>query len=214
MSKITVLLVDDHPVVRQGINALLSSKSDLQVVGEAGDGRQGLAAALELKPDIVVLDLALPIIPGLQVTKRLHEELPRTRILILTSFGHDEYLRQAIQAGAAGYVLKHNAADELEKGIREVAAGRHFFSPRLARSVARVSTQAGRPRAKDGPGLTLREGQLLQAIADGCSNKEIAAQLGISVKTVEKHRQKLMNKLGIHETAGLTRYALGLESLQ
>jgi DNA-binding NarL/FixJ family response regulator len=217
MGKISVLLVDDHPVVRQGIAALLSAHEDIQVAGEAGDGREALAMARQLQPQVVLLDLALPLVNGVQVTRRLHQDLPNVHVLVLTSYGHDEYIRQALEAGAHGYLLKKTAADELVKAVHEVAAGRSFYSAVLAKNIARIIGGKDSRRAVSSRGgkssLTLREGQLLQLIADGYSNKEVAKELGISVKTVEKHRQKLMNKLGIHETAGLTRYALALESL-
>lgn len=216
MGRISVLLVDDHPVVRQGIAALLSAHEDIEVAGEAGDGREALAMARQLQPQVVLLDLSLPLLNGVQVARRLHQDLPHVRVLVLTSYGHDEYIRQALEAGARGYLLKKTAADELVKAVREVAAGRTCYSAVLAKNIARVTgaKDSRRPFSRGGKSsLTVREGQLLQLIANGYSNKQVAKELGISVKTVEKHRQKLMNKLGIHETAGLTRYALALESL-
>lgn len=215
MGKITVLLVDDHPVVRQGIAALLSAHEDLEVVGQAGDGREALVLIRELKPHVVLMDLAMPLLNGVQVTRRVRQEMPETKVLVLTSYGHDEYLRQALEAGASGYLLKKTAAEELVKALHEVCAGRPYYSAALAKSITRVTGGRGsrRPLAGSQSALTVREGQLLQLIANGYSNKQVAQELGISVKTVEKHRQKLMNKLGIHETAGLTRYALALESL-
>ncbi len=215
MGKITVLLVDDHPVVRQGIAALLSAHDDLEVVGQAGEGREALARIRELKPQVVLMDLAMPLLNGVQVTRRLREEMPEIKVLVLSSYGHDEYIRQALEAGASGYLLKKTAAEELVKAIHEVCAGRPYYSGALARSIVRVTggKSSRRPVPRTQSGLTVREGQLLQLIANGYSNKQTAQELGISVKTVEKHRQKLMNKLGIHETAGLTRYALALESL-
>jgi DNA-binding NarL/FixJ family response regulator len=160
------------------------------------------------------MDLSLPLLNGVQATRRIRHELPSTKILVLTSYGHDEYLRQALQAGAHGFLLKQTAADELLVAIRHVFDGNSYISKQLSKALARLASESERKRpAKSPSNLTLREGQILQLISDGFSNKQIGAQLGISVKTVEKHRQKLMNKLGIHETAGLTRYALALESL-
>ncbi len=211
MGKISVLLVDDHPVVREGLRALLVSEPDIVVTGESADGREAIDLARKLHPDVVVMDLALPGMNGIEATRHITRLSPAPRVLVLSTYSHDEFVAKAIEAGTSGYVLKQTATDELIAAIRAVYSGRQFFSPPLARRIQRRAehtSKHGEPGAK-WSSLTGREAEVLQLIADGFSNKEIAAELGISVKTVEKHRQQVMNKLGIHETAGLTRYALG-----
>lgn len=211
MNKITVLLADDHTVVRQGLRALLGGETDLEVVGEAENGRQAVKLANELKPDVVLMDVAMPLLNGMEATRQIVKSLPRTKVLILSTYGQDEYVRQVTQAGAAGYLLKHTAANDLLKAIRQVKAGNAFFSPAIAQSLREQCRQAAHEgsTAQRPPGLTSREAEVLQLIAEGFANKQIASELGISVKTVEKHRQQVMNKLNIHDIAGLTRYALG-----
>ena len=211
MGKISVLLVDDHPVVREGLRALLVSEPDIVVTGESADGREAIDIVRKLHPDVVVMDLALPGMNGIEATRHISRLSPAPRVLVLSTYSHDEFVAKAIDAGTSGYVLKQTATEDLIAAIRAVHSGREFFSPPLARRLQRRAEHAPKhaePGAK-WSSLTGREAEVLQLIADGFSNKEIAAELGISVKTVEKHRQQVMNKLGIHETAGLTRYALG-----
>jgi len=212
MGTISVLLVDDHPVVRQGLRALLEASHDIVIAGEAGDGREAIELAKKKCPAVVLMDLALPLLNGLEATRAITREVPEARVLILSTYSHDESVTKAVEAGAAGYLLKQTATNELVEAIRSVNNGSRYFSPAIARRLQNRFPQGlepGRP-ATEGRSLTTRETEVLQLIADGYSNKEIGAELGISVKTVEKHRQQVMNKLGIHETAGLTRYALGL----
>ena len=210
MKKIGVLLVDDHTVVRQGLRALLKSEEDIEVVGEAENGRQAVAAARKTPPDVVVMDIAMPLLNGLEATRQILKLVPTTKVLVLTSYGDDECVEQLMQAGAAGYLIKQTAANDLLKAIREVQRGNAFFSPSIAkrlRDQCREAFTTGATVKKAGD-LTSREAEVLQLIAEGFSNKQIAGELCISIKTVEKHRQQVMNKLNIHDVAGLTRYAI------
>jgi DNA-binding NarL/FixJ family response regulator len=204
------LLVDDHTVVRQGLRALLGAEEDIEVVGEAENGRQAVSLARKRPVDVVVMDVAMPLLNGLEATRQIVRFSPATKILVLTSYGDDECVAQLMQAGAAGYLLKQTAANDLLKAIREVQRGNAFFSPSIARRLrdqCRESFTTGQPVRKTGE-LTSREAEVLQLIAEGFSNKQIASELTISIKTVEKHRQQVMNKLNIHDIAGLTRYAI------
>jgi len=210
MKKIGVLLVDDHTVVRQGLRALLTSEEDMEVVGEAENGRQAVAAARKTPPDVVVMDIAMPLLNGLEATKQILKLVPTAKVLVLTSYGDDECVEQLMQAGAAGYLIKQTAANDLLKAIREVQRGNAYFSPSIAkrlRDQCREAFTTGQMLKKAGE-LTSREAEVLQLIAEGFSNKQIAGELCISIKTVEKHRQQVMNKLNIHDVAGLTRYAI------
>jgi DNA-binding NarL/FixJ family response regulator len=209
MKKISVLLVDDHTVVRQGLRALLQVEEDIEVAGEAENGRQAVAMAKKDPPDVVVMDIAMPLLNGLEATRQILKNQTNTKVLVLTSYGDDDCVSQLMRAGAAGYLIKQTAANDLLKAIREVHRGNAFFSPAIAkrlRDQCRDAFSTGKPMA--GGDLTSREAEVLQLIAEGFSNKQIAAELGISIKTVEKHRQQVMNKLNIHDVAGLTRYAI------
>jgi DNA-binding NarL/FixJ family response regulator len=209
MKPISILLADDHNVVREGLRALLSAEPDIEIVGEASNGWQAVKVAKEKSPGIVIMDLAMPDLNGLEATRQVMHELPSTRIIILTSYGDDEYVKQMVEAGVAGYLKKQTAAQDLIKAIREVHRGNVFFSPSVARRLRDQSRAQGNPsgRTQGQNQLTVREGQVLRLIAQGAANKQMAADLGISVKTIEKHRQHLMKKLGIHDIASLTRYA-------
>ena len=209
MSKIAVLLVDDHEVVRQGLRALLESQVDMQVVGEAQNGHQAISLAREKNPDVIVMDISMPGLNGLEATREIVKVVPTAKVLVLTSYDDDDCVVQMSQAGAVGYLTKRSAAEELTEAIRAVRRGRAFYSPEIAKRLrdrGRLGLQE-RTQAKTRE-LTQREEQVLQLVAEGFPNKGIASKLGISVKTVEKHRQAVMNKLNIHETAGLTRFAL------
>ena len=203
--KTRILVVDDHAVVREGLSALLMAEEDMEVVGQGQDGREGVAMALKTKPDIVVMDLSMPVLNGLEATKRILKNLPETRVIVLTSYKNDESVEEMIKIGAAGYLTKQSAAHELCHAVREVRRGRSFYSPAIAQVLREKERTSRLPR---GGQLTQREEQVLQLIAEGFPNKAIAAELGISIKTVEKHRQAVMSKLNIHEAAGLTRYAI------
>jgi DNA-binding NarL/FixJ family response regulator len=210
MKKIAVLLVDDHTVVRQGLKALLASEEDIEVIGEAENGRQAVMLARKTPPDVVVMDVAMPLLNGLEATRQILKLVPTAKVLVLTSYGDEDCVQQLMQAGAVGYLIKQTAANDLLKAIREVQRGNAFFSPSIAkrlRDQCREAFTTGQP-AKRSIELTSREAEVLQLIAEGFSNKQIAAELNISIKTVEKHRQQVMNKLNIHDVAGLTRYAI------
>jgi DNA-binding NarL/FixJ family response regulator len=210
MRKIGVLLVDDHTVVRQGLRALLRAEEDIEVVGEAENGRQAVMLARKSTPDVVLMDIAMPLLNGFEATRQILKLIPTTKVLVLTSYGDDECVEQLMHAGAAGYLIKQTAAHDLLKAIREVYRGNAFFSPSIAkrlREQCREVFTTGQQGRKAGE-LTSREAEVLQLIAEGFSNKQIAGELVISIKTVEKHRQQVMNKLNIHDVAGLTRYAI------
>ncbi len=210
MKKINVLLVDDHTVVRQGLRALLQSEEDIVVAGEAENGRQAvMLARQEPPPDVVLMDVAMPLLNGIEATRQILKLVPGTKVLVLTSYGDDECVEQLLEAGAAGYLLKQTAANDLLRAIRQVNQGQGFFSPAIARrwrTQWRDSFTNGHASRKPGE-LTSREAEVLQLIAEGFSNKQIAGELAISIKTVEKHRQQVMNKLNIHDTASLVRHA-------
>ncbi len=209
---IKVLLADDHTVVRQGLRALLTAGGDIQVVGEAENGRQAHEMARTLTPDVVVMDLAMPVLNGLEATRRIRRSSPLTKVLVLSSYSDEQSVQQVMEAGAAGYLVKQTAANCLLEGIRATYRGNNFFSPNIARRLREKSSETFSNGKANGsrPALTPREVEVLQLIAEGRANKQIAAELSISVKTVEKHRQQVMNKLGIHDVAGLTRHAIAI----
>lgn len=189
---------------------MLEAEGDIEVVGEAKDGREAVSLARQTQPEVVLMDVAMPELNGLEATRQIVRELPGTKVLALSSYGNDDYVTQLLEAGGVGYLVKQTAAADLLKAIRQVRKGQVFFSPMIAQRL-----QAGRPGAPGGgrPGnkhasLSSRETEVLQLVAEGFANKQIAAKLSISIKTVEKHRQQAMNKLNIHDTAGLTRYAI------
>ena len=211
MNNITVLLADDHTLVRQGLRVLLEAQPDIRIIGEAGDGREAVQLSNQLKPDVVVMDIAMPLLNGLEATRQILAQIPETRVLILSSYSDDEYVHQLTEAGAAGYLLKHAAVADLVKAIREAMAGRVFFSPVIRKQLEeryRETLKKGVLVRRRTDRLSPRESEVLQLIAEGKLNKQIAGELNLSIKTVEKHRQRLMNKLGIHDIAGLTRYAI------
>ena len=210
MKHITVLLAEDHMIVREGFRKLLAAEADLEVVGEAQTGREAVALAKKLRPAVVVMDIAMPLLNGLEATRQIRKALPGSKVLILSAHSDDAYVDQAIAFGAVGFLLKQTSAHDLSRAIREVQQGNTFFSPVVARRLHDQKPPAGgRPLRKRVPRLTSRELEVLQLIAEGQPNKQVAGELGISIKTVEKHRQSLMQKLNIHDVAGLTRYAIG-----
>jgi len=211
MKKITVILADDHVIIREGIRALLELDGGFEVIGEAADGRQTEDLILSLRPDVVVLDIAMPQLNGIEVARRILRQMKLPpRIIMLSAHGDDAYIDQVVALGVAGYLVKQASAQILTQAIRAVYAGKSFYSPSIAQRLG------GRPllpsdrtdRKKALQELTPREREVLQRVAEGGANKEIAAELNISIKTVEKHRQNVMTKLGLHDTAGLTRYAI------
>lgn len=212
MKRINVLLADDHTIVRQGLRALLEMESDIETVGEAVNGLEAVEMAKVLRPDVVVLDLAMPQLNGLEAARRiLRLDDPCPRVLVLSAHGDDAYIEQVAALGVHGYLLKQTSADVLAKAIREIYSGRAFYSPAIAKRLeGQEPGYQPRPgRGRKGPAqLTSREREVLQLVPEGNPNKVVAAELGISIKTVEKHRQSAMHKLDIHDTASLTRYAV------
>jgi DNA-binding NarL/FixJ family response regulator len=209
--QITILLADDHTIVRQGLRLLIESAEDLKVVGEVENGREAVQMAKKLKPDVVVLDVVMPTLNGVEATRQITKEVPTTKILILSSYSDDERVLQLIEEGATGYLVKQTAANDLLIAIREAYKGNAYFSPTISRRLlqqCRETFANGGVVKRRGNILTTREAEVLQLIAEGHPNKQIADQLSISIKTVEKHRQQVMNKLNIHDIAGLTRYAV------
>lgn len=211
MNPITILLAEDHTIVREGLKALLKLESDFNIVGEAENGRQAVAMATELRPDVIVMDIAMPLLNGLEATRQILQASPSTRILILSAHSDDAYVERVMALGASGYLIKQTAAHVLPNAIREVYAGKPFFSPSISKRLKdhdrKAIARGDLPGGEASP-LTSREMEVLQLIAEGKTNKETAAELNISIKTVEKHRQKVMEKLNIHDTASLTRYAI------
>jgi len=210
MNQITVLLAEDHTVVREGFRRMLELEKDFQVVGEAQDGREAVGLVEKLQPSIVLMDIAMPRLNGLEATRQILKICPETRILILSAHNEDAYVKSATESGAAGFLLKQTSSKELCRAIREVAKGGSFFSSPVAKRLRDQWQRggAGALSSQKFATLTSREVEVLQLIAEGKANKETAAELGISIKTVEKHRQALMEKLDIHDTASLTRYAI------
>jgi len=211
MKQITVLLAEDHTIVREGFRKMLEFEDDLRVVGEAQDGRQAVVLVIKLRPAVVLMDIAMPLLNGLEATRQILKAVPATKVLILSAHSDDAYVQSAIESGAVGFLLKQTSSHDVCRAIREVQKGKTFFSPSIARRQDRLNQESldrtGLLNKKVAQ-LTSREMEVLQLIAEGKANKEAAAELGISMKTVGKHRENLMAKLDIHDTAGLTRYAI------
>ena len=211
MKLITVLLAEDHGIVREGLRSLLQLSGEFEVVGEAGNGRQAVEMARKLHPTVVVMDIAMPMLNGFEATRQILLAAPDTKVLVLSAHSDDEYVAHMAAVGAAGYLVKQNSGQVLVHAIKEIASGRPYFSPSIAKRIGeaqRKSRESGIAPGKPRRPLTSREAEVLQLVAEGAANKQVAAELGISIKTVEKHRQHLMDKLSIHDTAGLTRYAI------
>ncbi len=211
MKKITVLLAEDHMIVREGFRKMLELEDDFTIVGEAQDGRQAVTLAKKFHPDVVLMDIAMPLLNGLEATRQLLKAVPTSKVIMLSAHSDDAYVQNATDSGALGFLLKQTSAHEVCRAIREVQKGKTFFSPAISKRQARLNPQtldrSGLPKKKAAE-LTSREMEVLQLIAEGKANKETASELGIGIKTVEKHREHLMAKLDIHDTAGLTRYAI------
>jgi DNA-binding NarL/FixJ family response regulator len=211
MDALRILLADDHALVRAGVRVLLESIDGVQVVGEASDGHAALCLIGEQRPDLALIDISMPGLNGLEVTARVVKEYPRTRVIVLSMHADDEYVLRAFRAGASGYLLKNADRRELEQAVRAVAGGEAWISPAVSRKVI-AAVAGGGGTALENPAelLTPRQREVLQLVAEGNSTKEIAYRLELSVKTVESHRTQLMERLGIHDVAGLVRYAIRL----
>jgi DNA-binding NarL/FixJ family response regulator len=211
MNPIAVLLVEDHTIVRQGLRLLIEADGDIKIAGEAKTGREAVKMAHELRPDVIVMDIAMPLLNGLQATRQILKTAPATKILILSAHSDPEYVEQVVKAGALGYLVKQTSGEVVARAIRELQKGKTYFAPSITgrfKDGYQKSTDKAGPGKKTDTQLTSREAELLQLIAEGHVNKQIASELGISIKTVEKHRQHLMEKLNIHDIAGLTRFAI------
>ena len=207
MTKLRIMLADDHETVREGLKMIVNAQDDMEVVGFAGDGREAVAKAQELLPDVLVMDISMPKLNGLKATQKINEVCPQVKVLTLSRHADDGYIRELLGAGACAYVLKQSAPSELIHAIRAVAAGGKYIDPKLAGKVMdNYSDRAMRGEAKGN--LTERESETLRLIALGYSNKEIAASLSLSVKTVEVHKANAMRKLNITSRIDLVRYAI------
>jgi len=207
---VRILLAEDHAIVRQGLCALLLADGHFRIVGEARNGREAVEMAASLKPDVIVMDIAMPVLNGLEATRQILANDPSARIVILSAHSDDAYIERLSTAGAVGFLEKQSSADTLVHALREVSKGRSCFTPTITRRLkeARKTLDREGQIKANASRLTPRESEVLQLVAEGSANKQTASALGISIKTVEKHRQNLMEKLGIHDTAGLTRYAI------
>ena len=208
--KITVLITEDHTFVREGMRALLADEPDIEIVAEAENGREAVELALSVHPDVVVMDIAMPILNGMEATRQILAAAPSTRVLILSAHCDDAYVEHVIALGAAGYLLKQSSHSTLATAIRQVHRGMTCFNPSLAKHLRRcgkIPPAAGEEKIPNLQ-LTTREREVLQLIAEGKANKETADLLHISIKTVEKHRHQVMRKLDLHNTASITRYAI------
>lgn len=204
-----ILLVDDHELVRRGLRALLEMQPGYEICGEAADGREALELAQELRPDIVIMDLALPELNGLEATRRILQQVRNTEVLILSMHDSEHYVRETVAAGARGYVLKSDAGRDLVAAVEALRVHQPFFTLRFAREVHEQLTGLRRRPFRKGPGmLTAREVEVVQLLAEGKTNKQVGESLGISTKTAETHRSRLLRKLHISSTAELVRYAI------
>jgi DNA-binding NarL/FixJ family response regulator len=205
MTKLQILLADDHAVVREGLKRLIEAQPDLKVIGEASDGREAVEKAINLSPEIAVMDVSMGEINGAEATRRVRAMCPRTKVLALTVHEDKSYLRELLDAGASGYVLKRAAADELVRAIRAVATGGIYVDPRVAGKLLRTFTEAPNASPNSTADLSERESAVMRLIAQGYTNKEIAAQLGVSVKTVETYKARSMEKLGLRSRVDIVR---------
>ena len=211
--KITVVIADDHTILRRGLVSLLSLNQNIEVIGEAEDGKSAVEIALRLTPDVVLMDISMPVLNGLEATDRLKREAPAIKILILSAHDNDEYVNQVVRSGANGYVLKSTSPEDLYTAIRTVHSGHAFFSPSLTgrfgdRGSAAQGASGGGKDSLAGSALTMREREVLQLIAEGETHQHIADRLFISVRTVDTHTHNIMMKLNLHDTAGLVTYAI------
>jgi DNA-binding NarL/FixJ family response regulator len=211
MKRITVLLIDNFTIVRQGLRLLIEAAGDIEVVAEAKTDREAIQMTHTLHPEVVVMDIVMPFLSGSQATRRILKAFPAAKVLILSANSDSDYVEHIVKAGASGYVVKEASGDVLARAIRELHMGKTFFIPTMAKRFEGKRQQGDNGismRRKSVADLTSREAEVLPLIAEGHVNKEIASELGISIKTVEKHRQHLMRKLDIHHIAGLTHFAI------
>ncbi len=208
MARIRVLIVDDHAVVREGICSLLARRKDIEVVGQAGDGKQALAQVSTLHPDVALMDIAMPTMNGLDATQKIHQAFPATRVLVLTQYESKEYILPLLHAGAAGYILKRARSNELVEAIRSVHNEGAYLPSKVIHTVVDAINEASSEEMVAQATLTEREKQIVQLVAEGLSSREIAERLSISAKTVDTHRANIMGKAGVHSVAELIKYAI------
>jgi DNA-binding NarL/FixJ family response regulator len=208
MSPIRILIADDHNLVRESLVSVLNASGACLVVGEAADGLTAVDKALELRPDVAIIDISMPGLSGIEVVRRLHAELPATPTLVLTMHDEDEYVLHVVRAGASGFLLKDSATSELIQAVRDLHAGRKHFGGNAARVLAEQVRQPGPALADPYGRLTTREREVFHLIVEGASSKEVARKLEISVKTAENHRAHVLEKIGAHNTADVVRYAV------
>jgi len=210
MPKARVLLVDDHVVVRQGLKALFADEADIEVIGEASNGREALEFLENRTPDVVLMDISMPGLNGIEATRQIQQRYPGVKVVVLSMHANEEYVFQVLQAGASGYVLKQSDSLEVVSAIRAAVAGGSFLSPPISRTVIEdyLRRAQARGRGSDAEQLTSREREVLQLLAEGKSNRDIADELSISIKTVETHRANMMTKLGLSSKTELVKYAL------
>jgi DNA-binding NarL/FixJ family response regulator len=213
--RISVIVVDDHEIVRVGLRTLLAADANIELVGEASSGREAVALAKELRPEIVLMDLAMPLLNGMEATRQIMQDYPSIKIIALSSYNDPEHVEQALAAGASGYLLKGMAPANLLGAIYEVHRGKRCFSPAIAERIVENEMRSGPSRATSaGTKLSIREAEVLQLIAEGMANKQIAEELHLSIKTIEKHRHALMGKLDLHSVADLVRYAIARKTIE
>lgn len=208
MRPIRVLIADDHTLVRESLVGVLQAAGDIEVVAQAGDGIETLEKAESSHPDVIVVDLSMPRLNGIEVVRRLHGRIPNARVLVLTMHQEEEYVLRVVRAGASGYLVKDSPASELVAAVRSLHAGHAYFGPQAARTLAEQLQHPERDAADPYGALTAREREVFHLIAEGLTTKEIARKLDISVKTAENHRARVLDKLGMRNTAELVRYAV------